>query len=40
MKATHYALMMLRYAKAETKEDEKPKRYSKSPKSLRSWMAA
>lgn len=40
MKATHYGLMMLRYARAEEKEEKKPERYSKSKKSNTSWMAA
>jgi phage terminase large subunit-like protein len=40
MKATHYALMMLRYARPLEKEPEKPQRYSKSVKTGTSWMAA
>lgn len=40
MKATHYGLMMLRYAVPAKREEEKPQRYSKTPKSGTSWMAA
>lgn len=41
MKATHYLLMMLRYARPLQKEDEKPQRYSKPRlKHGTSWMSA
>jgi phage terminase large subunit-like protein len=40
MKATHYGLMMLRYARAEEKEKPKEDRYSKARKTGTSWMAA
>lgn len=40
MKATHYLLMMLRYAKAFEDEPKKVDRYSKPQKSTTSWMAA
>jgi hypothetical protein len=40
MKATHYGLMMLRFARAEEKEKPKSDRYNKPPKYNTSWMAA
>lgn len=40
MKATHYALMMLRYARPLEKEQPKPERYTGKTKKYHSWMAA
>ena len=40
MKATHYLLMMLRFARPEQKEEPKPQRYGKPRLKYTSWMAA
>ena len=40
MKATHYGLMMLRHAVPLSRDQPKPQRYSGTPKTTTSWMAA